>query len=77
MRSPGGLPCTRRPLSHRHAHAHARGAYPALQAQSEAEEDAEGESELDGQLLQEVSETLYLPAVQALQVTPPASLLPV
>ena len=48
-----------------------------MQAQSEAEEEAEGESELDGQLLQEVSETLYLPAVQALQVTPPASLLPV
>ena len=48
-----------------------------MQAQSAAEEEAEGESELDGQLLQEVSETLYLPALQALQVTPPASLLPV
>ena len=42
-----------------------------MQAQSEAEEEAEGESELDGQLLQEVSEALYLPAIQTLQVTPP------
>ena len=48
-----------------------------MQVHAATEEEAVGELELDGQSLQAVSDALYLPAAQGLQVSPAPVLLPV